>query len=731
MKKLCVMLALVGGIGLAPFHAGAQIQGVWEVESLTRDARLDWDPDTGVIHATTPILVKYSGAVLTADRATVNQETGEVLAEGRVRIQRDNQIWVGERILYNFKTRQMQAEQFRTGLAPVFAGAYGLSGDATNQIYTATNAFVTTDDVAKPFERVQASHITIVPGEYVEMRRATLYLGSVPAFYFPYYKRRLDGPGNHFSVVPGYRSRYGAFLLGTYTWLINDTLDAELHLDYRTKSGVGMGPDFNAHLGRWGEAALSYYYAYDDSPGKDAFGDNISHHRQRLHLAYRAEPWTNLTLRSQIRYQSDPSMHRDFFESAYRQNPQPTTFFEAAKFWDDFALDLYVQPRINDFFDTVERLPEVKFTGWRQQLGVSPLYYESESATGFYRRRFAETNAIPEPRYEAFRADTYHQVLLPWTLFGWLNVTPRVGGRLTYYGETHGPGSQLEERTRSVFNTGAEVSFKASRTWTGATNRLFQLDGLRHIIEPSVNYVYVPRPNRRPGELPQFDDDLPSLLLLPIEYPDYNAVDSVDAQNVLRFGLRNRLQTRREGQLDNVVDWAVFTDWRLNPEDGQTTFADLYSEFVFRPRSWLSLASETRYDVDGGRWRMAFHTLTVQPGNVWSWSLGHYYLRDYWAPAPAWGEGNDLIYNSVFYRLNENWGVRATHYYDVDGGRLQQQMYSLYRDFRNWTGALTFRARDNRGGADDYTVAFTVSLKAAPRYRVGDDAIRPYGLIGR
>jgi LPS-assembly protein len=205
----------------------------------------------------------------------------------------------------------------------------------------------------------------------------------------------------------------------------------------------------------------------------------------------------------------------------------------------------------------------------------------------------------------------------------------------------------------------------------------------------------------------------------------------VDAQNVLRLGVRNRLQTRRGGQLENLVDWSVFTDWRLRREDSQTTFSDVYSDFTFRPRSWLSLASETRYDVDAGRLRMAFHTLTLQPGNAWSWSIGHYYLRDYLNAPTAWGEGNDLVSNSVFCRLNENWGLRATHYYDMREGRLQQQLYSLYRDFRSWTGALTFRVREDRDGTDDYTVAFTFSLKAAPRFGVGSDAVRPYGLIGR
>jgi len=82
-----------------------------------------------------------------------------------------------------------------------------------------------------------------------------------------------------------------------------------------------------------------------------------------------------------------------------------------------------------------------------------------------------------------------------------------------------GPGGTNNEVYRGVFNTGMETSFKASRGLAGATNRLLQVDGLRHIVEPSVNYVWVPAPNRRPPELPQFDYELPSLRCFPIEFP--------------------------------------------------------------------------------------------------------------------------------------------------------------------------------------------------------------------
>ena len=57
-----------------------------------------------------------------------------------------------------------------------------------------------------------------------------------------------------------------------------------------------------------------------------------------------------------------------------------------------------------------------------------------------------------------------------------MNVTPRAGGRFSWYGEADGPGATTGQEERAVFNTGAEVSFKASRTWTGAKSKFWEID---------------------------------------------------------------------------------------------------------------------------------------------------------------------------------------------------------------------------------------------------------------
>ncbi|HYG22701.1 MAG TPA: LPS assembly protein LptD [Verrucomicrobiae bacterium] len=714
-----------------------------QVEIVSGDAMFDLTRRIAVV--TNSVVIRSQGAVLTAERVVLNERTGDVSATGKVRIQQDAMIWTGDHIEYNFKTRQMMTERFRAGRSPVFARGQGLQADLTNQVYTATNALITADDVWEPAIGIRASHIRIVPGKRIEATHATLYAGGVPIFYFPFYVRSLGPDANNLNVTPGYRSRFGPYLLGTYTWIANEHLDGEFHLDYRQKRGVGVGPDVNVHLGRWGDAALRYYYTRDDDPRTNGLLAPVRDNRQRFDFSYQANPFTNFNVKSMVRYQNDPGVIRDFFESDYRDNPQPNTFVEVNRFWQNFSLDVLAQPRINTFYETVERLPDVRLSGFRQQLGATPIYYESESSAGFYRRLLAETNNIGGGlNYEAARADTYHQLLLPHTFFGWLNVTPRAGGRLTYYSEVNGPGEDIAlagsrqgDVYRGVFNTGAEVSFKASRVWPALMSKPLDLDGLRHIVVPSANYVFVSEPNYRPSELPQFDYEFPSLRLLPNEFPDYNAIDAVDSRNVIRFGLRNKLQTHRETEVVDVLDWQLYTDWRLRPrtteaENYRSTFSDIYSDLSLRPRSWLTLQSQTRYDINEKDWTMALHNVSVQPNDRWSFSVGHFFLRSDHPDARTWlGQGNNIMRTTLYYRVNENWGLRASHYYDVSRSQLREQFYTVYRDLRSWTAALTVGMRDEFAQSDDFLIAFTFSLKAAPRFGLGSDTIERRSLLGR
>jgi len=714
-------LGVVAAAGLAGEPAPQLI-----VEARDASGEFEYDLATGLATAKNGVIVRYGDAVLTAQRVIVFQDRSWVYAEGDVVLQREGQSWRCDSMTYDYKNKRLDADFFRTAQSPFFAaGELITSMQGTNGGHSAREVSITTDDYSTPAQRVRARKVTIVPGEYIEARSAVLYIGNVPVMYYPYYRRDLKRHPNNWDTVPGYRSRFGPYLLNTYNMYWSKQFDGALHLDYRQRRGFGEGADVNLHLGRYGEGEFKFYYARDERPGTDYRGNPVRDDRHRIYYSHRADFDTNFTAKLMIRRQSDAFFIRDFFEPEYRRNVQPSSYLELNRFWNNWSLDLVAQPRVNRFFETVERLPEIKLTGLRQQLGGSPFYYESDSSLGWYRRQFANS-AFAD--YSAWRADTYHQLLYPQNYFGWLQVTPRVGGRLTEYGEADGIGTTTRREFRPVFNTGVEFSTKASKVWPAVNSRLLDMDGLRHIIEPSVNYAFVPSPRRRPPQLPQFDYELGTYRLLPLDYPDYNAIDSIDAQNVMRLSLFNKLHTKRRGQIENLLEWALYTDWRLNPRAGQQTFSDIFSDLDFLPRSWLMLSQRLRYQLGESRLNELNHSITVMPSNKWSVSVGNRYLHydPVFAPLP----GQNLFFTRFYYRINENWGFRASHHFEARDGRMEEQYYTIYRDLRSWTAALTIRFRNERQGPSDFTIAITLSLKAFPRFGMGRDSVEHSLLLG-
>ncbi|MCS1407442.1 MAG: LPS-assembly protein LptD [Verrucomicrobia subdivision 3 bacterium] len=710
----------------------AQENAEWEIESLSGEGGFSYHPEVGIAIAINGVIVKYKDlehgeAVLSADRITLDQISGQVTAEGSVTLQRDGQAWSSEQLEYNFLTRAMDAVDYRTGKSPFFAAGTSVIGSSDASSYTATDAYLTTDDVKNPNHRIRAKRIKIVPGRYFSAWNATVYAGKVPVMYLPYFKASLDRKGNRWSITPGYRSRYGGFLHTTYHYQVFTNLTAKLNFDYRTRRGLGGGPDFQYDLGPYGAGETKTYYLHDDIPGINPAGNRTSAERFRFRLSHRVNIRTNITAKAVFNKLSDSQINRDFFESEHRRNTQPRSFLEIEQLGQNFSLSLLAQPRINDFYERIERLPEVKLSAFRQQIGRFPVYYESESTAGYLGHQFI--NNVSND-FHATRLDTWHQLIVPHTFFGWLNIGPRVGGRYTYYTATDGQGTTMAEGRRGVFNTGVKANFRASRSYPTVTNRFWALQGLRHIVQPSVNYVFVPEPAVLPPALPQFDTEIPSLRQLPIQFPSYNSIDSVDAQNVVRLGLRNKLQTKRgpNDAIQPFADWNIFTDWRLDPQTTQADFSDINTELDLYPRDWMSFHSFVRYSLDHSHFRLANHRVTLLPDDIWSVTLGHLYLRDEFN---HWGAGNNVFYSSLYYRFNENWGARLNHQFEARDGTLEEQAYTLYRDFRSWTGALSFRIRDERTAPPDYTVALILSLKAFPRFGVGEDALQNSLLSGR
>ena len=681
--------------------------------------------DSRLLVETNRTKVQYGDVALWADQLRFEWENLEATATGTVILQRGNFFFSGEGLRYNFRTGALEGTQFRAGVPPFFVAGASLSYDPTNRVYTAREAFFTTDDSPEPGQRISAGTLRFAPGDFVEARNVTFYAGAAPSLYLPYYARSLKLHETFLTLTPGYRSKFGPFLLGAYHTRWSTNLMTALELDYYQLRGVGVGVEAEVDWAGLAQGKISGYYIHDNEPGPAPDGRPIRAKRYRIDLDQSAQLTEDFGLRLGVHEQSDAQLARDFFETEYRDNPQPRTFLELARTWPNFSLNLLAQPQLNDFFETVQRLPEVKLTAFRQQLGISPFYYEGESSIGYYRTELDA--AIGTNDFAGIRADTFHQLVLPRRWFGWLEVTPRIGGRFTRYDSSSGD-TRFESANRSVFNTGAEISFQAARLWPEARSTFWDVDGLRHIVEPAINYVYVSKPTQSFRKLPPFDPTLPSLEMLPVDFPDVNALDSIDRQNLLRLSLRNKIQTKRDGAIDDFLLWKLSADGRLDSRQGESAFGDLFSDLEIKPRSSLTLSSGIRYSLATGRLRYANTMASFEPGANWSLAIGHRYFRK----DPEFGvdSGQNLLTAGASLRLNENWAARARLRYEAEDGVLEEQQYGLYRDFRSWTAELSFRLLNHRARPTEYGVVLLFSLKAIPRFHLGQDTDRNSMLWG-
>ena len=135
-------------------------------------------------------------------------------ASGHVNIQRDGIVWAGENINYNYKTKKMEAVDFRArGAMPVilrclFPGKASVAIIPTKFTPRIAPTSPPMMSPNPPRGLPGAGSIKIVPGEYFEAKNAVPLFRGAPSFYFPFYTQRLDGKGNQ-DFVPGIAAGHG------------------------------------------------------------------------------------------------------------------------------------------------------------------------------------------------------------------------------------------------------------------------------------------------------------------------------------------------------------------------------------------------------------------------------------------------------------------------------------------------------------------------------------------
>lgn len=688
----------------------------------------------GVAYAEGNVIVRYGDDVLYADSITFDQKTRLVTAKGNVSVYLPQKMYRGEFLEFNVDSKLVKSLDFRTVQDRLMMAGKELQNPRPD-LFIAKEAELSTENRENPSYRLKASTIELHPDELVVMKNVLVKIGEVPVMWLPYVAVPLGDNMDCFDFTVGSSSRLGFYALGAYTAAINNRLTMTARTGYYSKRGVPYELDFEYNPRPGDKGTLKGFYISDEGtdigmsdPARTVEPDN-GRYRVAYQHKYKLSPEFDTT--ADINIWSDRFVTEDFFPQEFRNERQPDNFADLVYYDPNFTGTLLVRTQVDNLFNLTERKPEFSLEFKRQPVGWG-LYYEGESSVVNFTRQFDRDSKAPN--YSAIRYDTFHQLLYPKQYFGWLSVTPRAGIRGTEYTQSNTPFINQRpnpEIGRVVFNLGLESSFKVSRAWQDIQNANLGIDGIRHVLQPYVNANFIPKPNETPDQFLGYDDRIPNTRIAPLNFPAFNSIDSIDEQTAIRHGIRNRIQTKRDGLNVDLLTWDLYSQANITRSADMgilvdSVYSHIYSEAEFHPLPWLRFDSYVAAGITSDAFDEMSSSITWQVHPAVEFSLGHTYLHgfDYTDPAfvspinplgrTTLVDGNKINFGT-FWRLNENWRVSQSLSFELDDGTLDEQRYEVFRDLRAWNLGVGAAMRNNRIEEDEFLVFFTLTLKAFPQ----------------
>jgi len=226
-----------------------------------------------------------------------------------------------------------------------------------------------------------------------------------------------------------------------------------------------------------------------------------------------------------------------------------------------------------------------------------------------------------------------------------------------------------------------------------------EIDGLRHIITPTIRYSYNHEPTIKTSKLKQID-----------------ATDAIDTNNSAVLELTNKLQTKRLGK---TVDFAnlkvssIYTFYNVDPQTQVRShghFQDILFDLELIPNSRMRFDADATYSNSGDYFSNANYDLNFNLGKERSFGLGQRYQRT---------GSNEITYN-LNWPLNPKWRFSFYQRYNLGGDPalskgFREQEYTISRDLHCWVVDISLNIKKNEGT----TIWLIFRLKAFPEMEFG------------
>jgi len=500
--------------------------------------------------------LRYGELRLLADKVHFNDSTHMVLAEGNVVAMFGKSQISGDRLEMNVETKLATVWNAHGYMDPdVIFQAEKLERIAEDKVVI-TNGTVTTCSQPTPYWAFHVSSATLHLDHYAHMRNVAFKVEKAPIIYLPYliWPMKQDRASGLLLPNVGYSKQRGSFIGNALYLVMGRSQDATLFFDKYGKSGTGLGYEYRFVPAARGDGMFTGYYLRDSVPDPADPNKDLSRTRYRFKFTENQRFANGFRLLADLNKVSDLDYYLDF-ERDITQTTSPTVFshIDIVRNWRNYSLNFRAD-RQEQFISTAEdltlqRLPELEMRARGIRFGRTPFYLSFETSAGVYNRdrRFEvlrdpnlpasdPNNADPfaerlETTYQ--RLDLFPTISASFTPTAWLDISPSISGRETFYSQSLVDPSD----PNSSFSDQSITREFAAFNLTMVGPRLFRLFGdpkrtdvtvRKHTFEPRVVYSYIPEVSDGENVI-RFDD-----------------VDTLRGdKNQLTYSLTSRLFARR------------------------------------------------------------------------------------------------------------------------------------------------------------------------------------------
>ena len=467
--------------------------------------------DQDIYYAVGHVVIRFRNNVLHCDNARYDSTTGIVEVQGNVVFDGGlhNEHLTASHGSYDVShdtgtfydvngstgVRLKNKLMFLTSSTPFFFAGKQVDKLGPDR-YLVHHGYITSCQLPKPKWRFVAGSAMVEVGEDARMHHATLRIGNIPVFYFPYAEHPIDNLGRKSGfLIPviGISNSRGTVIGDGFYWAINRSSDATIGAELYSKRGWAQHAAYRAISYKW--HMIAEYFGVIDSKGQPNTGQNQGGEEAKfngdvfLPYGYRGV--------ASIDYLSSYLFRLAFGENyaqAVNSEVRSTGFISRTLDGRFSSLLIsryqnYQSANPGDVID-IAHLGSFQFASMEKPIFGSPFMYTYDAA--------AEALSRHEPGFQTAtavgRGDLHPAISLPEFIHGW-TLRPELGAEETIYTQRLQPASSVNSLPQAVndpINRNVlNFSFEVRPPTLG---KIFDHkpfgNVLKHTVEPFAKYRY-------------------------------------------------------------------------------------------------------------------------------------------------------------------------------------------------------------------------------------------------